>query len=418
MRTSIKLSLISILVILIFYVSLDVGNLIFKIIPPDSLSYIDASNMLYNEMLPHPTRPLGYAFISGLPNLIYPNLSNNQYILFAVCLNLFSWIGSIILFNKSLKLYFTDKVSFLFTLFLIFTFGGIANIFWMLTESFIMLLLSLITYYILKYGRNKEIKYLIIASSLLNFAIMIKPGFIYLGIIASFLLVFFLIKLGIKNNSKMLISIFIISLGFVMFQYVAMYKVYDKATPSFIDKVTWYYYLGAESYADAERIPFDSVQESRRMYLSNKSYKEKSQICSEDLKCQIRENTYVVFKQWSLNIIENSISGSNFLSTIKRENNNTYISIFSGILYNIARLQNLFFMLVFFFSTLMILKNIFRYNIIIFLLATIVAYVILTSGISFGQGDRFHYILYPVIMVIFLLLIKDKAYAQQWLKRE
>lgn len=211
---------------------------------------------------------------------------------------------------------------------------------------------------------------------------------------------------------------FVISLVFIMFQYGVMYKTYDKATVSFIDKITWYYYLGAESQAKAEGIPLNSIIESRRLEFSGKSFNEQSQISSADMKRQIRENAYIVFKQWGLNIVENSISGNSVISSIRRENQSEFMNKFARLLHLVSRFQNIFFTLVFFFSIFFLAKKKFNYSITIFLLTAIVGYVIITSGISFWQGDRFHYILYQSIIIIFLLSIKDNAYAQQWLKRQ
>ena len=116
MNNTFKILSIAAFTLVIFYFVSDVGNSIFDIIPTDTLSYIAASNLLFGEMKPHPTRPLGYAFISGLPKIIYPSLSIHHYIKFGVFVNLLAWIGSIILFYKSLKIYFTDRISYLFTL--------------------------------------------------------------------------------------------------------------------------------------------------------------------------------------------------------------------------------------------------------------------------------------------------------------
>lgn len=417
MKINFIISLITTVVVLFFYVVFDLGEFIYKVIPPDTINYIKASNMLYNDLTAHPTRPIGYAFISGLPNLFCSSLSNNGYILFGILLNFISWVVSIVFFFKTTSLFFSHKFSFLITLIPIFTLGSIFSVFWMLTEPITILMLSLISYNLSKYIINEDIKHLIVATSLLNLAILVRPGFIYLGLVASFTLIIFLIKNFKRIMSKTALMGFGVSLIFIAFQYGMMYKTYGKATPSFIDKLTWYHYLGAKSQAEAEGIPLNSIKELRRLELSGKSFKEKSQISSADIKRQVKENTYIVFKHWTLNIVRNSISGSGIIASMKKENQSKFLNIFSTLLFRISQLQNTFFTLVFCFSIFFLVKNKFNHSIAIFLLAAIVAYIIITSGISFSQGDRFHHILYQSIILIFLLSIKDKAYAQQWLKQ-
>ena len=418
MNNSLKVLSIAAFVLVIFYFALDVRSCIFKIIPPDSITYIDASNMLFDEMKPHPIRPLGYAFISGLPKIIYPSLSINQYIAFSVFVNILAWAFSIILFYKTLMIYFIDRVSFLFTLILIFSFSGVAHVFCMLTESIVCFFLSLITYCMLKYNKSKKTKHLIISTTLLNLAILIKPGFFYLGICASLGLIFFMIYIDKNIGSKKLLSFFILSITLIAIQNIEVYRNYGKLTTSFIDKITWYHYLGARSYAVANKIPLTSVKESRLLNLSDKSFGEISQICKDDFKWQMTNHPHVVFKQLILNIFENSIYGSDVIKLIQKENKNKLSGAFSKVLYKITALQNFVFIFVFLISVIMILRSFFSQNIAITLLASLVAYVILSSGISFWQGDRFHYILYQTIIAIFILLLKDKPFAQQWLKQQ
>ena len=285
----------------------------------------------------------------------------------------------------------------------------------MLTEPLVSFTLSLITYCLLKYSKNQKAKYLIIAASLLNLAILIKPGFLYLGIFASLGLITYLVYFNKCIRSKKLLSFFILSIVLILIQNISMYRNYEKFTTSFIDKITWYHYLGAESYAVANNTSLKTIKESRKLDLSEKSFKEISQICKDDLKRQIMNHPHIIFKQWILNIANNSISGSSILNV--KGDKNRLSSVFSELFYIITSFQNFFFILIYLFSVITILRGFFRCNFAIILLATLVAYVILTSGISFWQGDRFHYILYPTIIKVFLLLIKDKAYAQHWLKQ-
>lgn len=382
----------------------------------DSYSYMEASNMLYNELKPHPTRPLTYAFILGLINFIWENPNNFQYTSFSLFINLASWIGSIIILHKSLLLYFNKKAAFWLTLFSIVSLGSIAQNFLLLTESITTFILSLIAFYILKYSLFKKNKYLIISVSLLNFLVLIRPGFLYLAIIASLMLIVFAIIKRQKWN--VLIIAFVFSILLISFQYVLMYKTYDKATISFIDKITWYNYLGAESFANASNTPLPEVREVRETQLKNKTYKEMSKIASEDLIYQIKNNPTEIIQEALSNLVENSISGSHAITGTREihKTSKTNYSFIVDILFFISRVQNLFYISLLIISLVFLVKNLFRTNISIYFLFAIVSYIILTSSISFWQGDRFHIVTYQTILIIFVSLIKNKNYAKKWLK--
>ena len=417
MRDIIKLISTSVLTAIVFYFTLGNDKIIFDFIPSDTSTYIDASNMLYDEMKPHPTRPLGYAFISGIPKIIYPNIGENNYIMFGVFVNLLAWVGTIILFYKSLTIYFTNKVSYLFTFGFIFTFSGLSHIFWMLNEPLISFIISLITYYLLKYNKNQNHKYLILSTTLLNLSILIKPGFYYLGIFASLGTIIFILWIHKGVRSKKMFRCFVISILLILVQNISIYRNYEKFTPSFISNTTWYYYLGAESFSTANNIPLKNVIELRRIKLSDKPFKIINQICREDLKSQMINHPHIVLNEWIHNIIENTFSSSSILKVIEKRDENRLTSTFTSLLYTVSSFQSFFFVVIYLFSVVMILKDFVSYNLAIILLLTIITYVVLTSGVSFWQGDRFHYFLYPTIITVFILLIKDKACPQKWLKQ-
>lgn len=411
--------LFSILVVLVFYVILGLNDCVFNVlyITPDSYSYIEASNMFFDKFKPHPTRPFGYSFILGLINLVYENPSRDQYIAYSILINLVSWVGSIVLLKKTLSIYFTDKVSFWLTLFSTLSIGNIAIVFQLLSESITVFFLSLISYFIIKYNKSKEFKYLIFAVTGMNLTILVRPGFLYLGIISSLILITILMyKRQVKNKEM---SFFILSITLIAFQYTMMYKEYGKGTVSFIDKITWYYYLGAESQASKFETTYRSVRESRYLEHSKKSYKELSEISNKDLIDQIKNNFPNVIREWMRNLKQNSYVGAYGIKKAKKvhkiNSNETYLFT-SNLLYKISTMQNKFYILLFLLSLLMVVMNLFKTNVAIYILTTIISYVILTSGISFSQGDRFHCILYPLILILFLNLIKNKSYAKQWIK--
>jgi len=414
MKHLLYLAIIASTVILFFYLSLNNENLIFEIISPDTWTYIDASNMLYDEMKPHPTRPLGYSLISGLPKLFDPELSDENYIRFAVLINLLAWFGSVIFFYKSLNTYFDKKTTFFLVLPFIFTLGSIAHIFIMLSETLILFLLSIISFLIVKHDKTNKIKYLVLAATILNFAILVRPGFIYLGATTSVAMFFFLIKGKQIQIANYIFGLFLASIICVAGQNIAMFKEYGKITPSFIDKTTWYCYLGAETQAELTDTPLLDVKNSRSLFLTNMTFKKIGEISSADFKKQLTNNPEIVIKHWLFNVARNSIAGSSTLRAFSSKETSAFS--LPTILYKITRIQNTSFTLLFLISALFIVINPFKTKLIVYLLSIIILYIFSISGISFWQGDRFHFVLYQMILIVSLLLIKDNRFTQKWLK--
>ncbi len=417
MKDNIILSVIATVNVIIFYSLSGIEDFVFNFIPPDTLTYIEASELLFDSLKPHPTRPLCYAFLSGLPKLFDPHLTTFQYIGFGIVLNAAAWLGSIILFHKTLRLYFSRKLSFLFGLIPIFLFGGIANIFNMLTESLALFILTSIAYYILRYDQKKKIDALLIAAALLNLLILIRPGFVYAALLGSTAVIIVMARNTLMKYSKTCISLFVISILSIAIQNAAMYREYGKLSTSFIGKITWYQYLGAETYASVKELPFDAVQERRTELLSMLTIQEKIERCDDDIKSLVSSHPTVVLREWGGNITENSTAGSALLLLIKQKSTKPFEADVSGLLYAATKIQNILFTLIFLASAALILIDLPKLRPALILLASMISYVMLTSGISFRQGDRFHYILYPLILILFLILVRDRTWARSWLRK-
>jgi len=413
------LLLIAIISLILFYLLLGFHSLVFNklFIPPDSFSYIEASNMLFQNLEPHANRPLGFAFILGLPNLFLADVSDHQYITFGLFLNLLSWIGTLIFFHKSMLLFFGKKTSFWATVLLLFCFGSIAHVFLILTESLVQFLLTFIGFLVLKYHKAKNLRYLIFASSILNGLVLIRPGFFYLSMLFSILLLCFLIY---KNHFWRRASIiFFGSIFLVLVQLRAIQKTYGDFTPSYIDKIAWYKYLGTESAAARAGTDFSTERTLRRKILKDKSWQETKIICVADLQDQLQNNLGNILREYLGNLKDNTKAGSYAIKVtrsekIKKEQIRN-VAWIADFLFRISSRQNSFLVFLFVLSLILLLKYLRMDNIILLSLVIIIAYVILTSGVSFWQGDRFHFILYPLILIVFLHALRKIPFAQKTL---
>lgn len=397
----------SILAVFIYYF-LGFTAFVFNPMFSDSVSYVDASKMLYEEYKPHFARPILFAFLIGLSRIIYENPSMEQYVFFSIMINMGSWMLSLAILYKTLQIYLNNKIAFWLTTCMLFSFGIVIHNYLLMTESLSLLFLSSITYFLLRFSFSKDnaYVYLIFACSLLNLLILIRPGFLYIGFIASIALIVYVIHNRLKFNKNFIL--FIASIGLVFVQYLAMYKAYGKATISFIDKITWYRYLGAQASADALNIDFENAIQARDSILTGKSPIEINQICSEDFNAQIRTNLPNIFPNYFKNLVTNSIGGSNGILTAinaHKSKGKIYILTLRGFFY-LTMLQNACYVLLLLIAFLLIGRNIFEINFAILILSGLILYVIMTSAISFWQGDRFHLVIYPIILVVFSYAVK------------
>ncbi|NNK87700.1 MAG: hypothetical protein HKO90_05415 [Flavobacteriaceae bacterium] len=401
----------------ILFIILGLSECIFNsaYVPPDTSTYIEASNMLFADFKPHPLRPVGYALLLGLPNLFMDNVGDRQYITFGILLNLFCWLASIVILYKIFLNWFKTKVAFWLTLFWVFSLGTVAQNFLALTDSVAVFMLMLLSLYLVKYQGSGKMKYMIISVSLLNLLVLIKPGFLYLAILSTLTLVVFLIK---KQKFHSGVWLLLMSVTLIGVQYVMMYNSYEKVKVSFIDKVTWYRYLGAESYAKVSHLEYLEVRETRTAELAGRSYKQIDELSSDDMKHQLRENPTAVLSSMAENLFSNSIAGSYGILAVQNilPPDKTFYLAASRLLFTLSRLQNMAFVLLYLVSLILVLRKIRRVDPSTLFLQLLASYVILTSTVSFRQGDRFHLVIYPIILIIFLYLVKHKSWVRVWLK--
>lgn len=406
---------ISLIFVLFIFEFLQLGKFIFdeNYISSDSYEYINASNMLYKEFIAHPTRPLGYAFILGLPNLFLDSVSIKGYLIFSLILNLLFWLGTVVIMYKSLRLFIGKKSSFFATLLFIFCIGNVTQIFHVLSETVTTFLLVLMSYYLLTYVNSRNVKQLILGVSVLNIVILFRPGMFYF---AGFVTISLLFYLFFTRNLKQLKSgSFILSVLFVAIQCSYIYKAYGNVTPSYIGSLAWYHYLGAQSYAKANNTSYLKEREIRLSTFKGLNWNKKNHISKIDFKDQFTSNLNNVLIEYVKNIYGNTNIGSGTIP-IYVNNSKSGLKI-NIILWEISRYQNILFVFLSLFSFVFILYYRKKVDVFILISSGTVLYIILISGISFWQGDRFHIVFYPLVIINILYLLSWNSKTKQLLKR-
>jgi hypothetical protein len=108
-------------------------------------------------------------------------------------------------------------------------------------------------------------------------------------------------------------------------------------------------------------------------------------------------------KAYFSDVAENSKTGNACTEDLKNKDNKSYFDFWKSVVFNVTKWQNrICTLLGVFLATLFLLKTYKKPNPITFI-SFFILYIIVLSGISCGQGDRFHLVTFPFM---FLLLTK------------
>lgn len=369
---------------------------------PDSENYKESASYLYHNLKPHYFRPLVMAIITGFPYLF--KCSDAQIYAFSFYLNLLCWIGTSLLLFNLLKEFVSLKKSFFYTCIYISLVGSTIINFHLLTESIFNFMIMLAYFFIFKYYKTSKFYFLSISLSLFIITILIKPGIQFLAVL---LVIFYLITL-LKNIFKISILFVLFSISIFVFQLVEMKEEYGNYTVSYIDGFTYYNYLGSRATAIKNKATNLDYDIDRANNFNKKKYGDQRKLVFEDLKSQLHNNSKNLVKAYAYNLLENTKTHSASISKCYNfENKRTFI-VAKNILIIISKWQNRIFtflgvVLAFFFLYKSEKKNPFYALFSIYIL-----FIFFTSGISFGEGDRFHIVFFPAVILLLAKFISNE----------
>ena len=193
------------------------------------------------------------------------------------------------------------------------------------------------------------------------------------------------------------------SLLMITIQVVGMKAQYGDFTISYIDGVTYHNYICSKAECFKHGKEYNQINNPRAEYLFSLDFTDQKIAALEDLQHQIRTNFSNLVKAYFSDVIENSKTGNGCIEELKNHENKEYFTFWKAFFFDITKWQNRFFtLLAVLLSTFFLYKN-FRKEKGYFFVAFFIAYIIILSGISCGQGDRFHLVTFPFVI---LLLVK------------
>lgn len=384
--------------VLNFLLQLDKQTLIY----PDCSNYLESAQKMYHKFTGHYYRPMVMAFITGIPYLF----GSSDAVIFewSFIVNVFCWLGTSIILFEIIKNFVKEKVAFWFAILPFFILGNIILNYHILTENSFVFFVVLAFYLLFQYYKTKKFWYLSLSLSLFLSSMLIKPGAKFFAII----LVLFFIREVFKNYTHKSMIFLYGSLLMIVIQVVGMKAQYGDFTISYIDGVTYHNYICSKAECFKNGKEYEQINNPRAEYLFSLDFSDQKKVAFEDLKNQIQTNFPNLVKAHFLDVVENSKTGNACIEDLKNKDNSNNFNFWKNFFFTITKWQNrIFTLLGILLSTLFLWKG-YKNKKATFFVAFFIVYIIILSGISCGQGDRFHLVTFPFVILLLAKFISDR----------
>lgn len=107
------------------------------------------------------------------------------------------------------------------------------------------------------------------------------------------------------------------------------------------------------------------------------------------------------------NLEENTKTASSRLQQMKNIENEKHYDVKIKLISKITEWQNKLTTLIGLLLALYFIVTIKKHNKVIFIFALYFSYIFFISGISSTQGDRFHIVFYPIVLLLLFIFLKN-----------
>jgi hypothetical protein len=378
------------------------------IIYPDSYNYLESAQNLYQELELHYYRPVLMAFLTGFPYLF--GSSDSGIFQWSFIINIFCWLGTAILIFEMLKGFVKEGTAFCFAILSFFIVGNTALNFHLLTENIFIFSITVAFYFLFRYYKSDKFSHLSLSLSLFLITMLIKPGAKFFAIMLCLFFIRELIK-NYKNKSSLFIygSVLIIAV-----QLIGMRNQYGDYTISYIDGVTCHNYICSKADCYKSGREYSQINNPRAEYLFSLSFPEQKIAASEDLKKQLKTNFPNMLKAYFSDVAENSKSGNGCIEGLENKENSKGFESLKMFFFNITKWQNRIFTVIGILLSLTFLAKTYRKPNLLTFISIFILYTIVLSGVSCGQGDRFHLVTFPfTVLLLGVILSKTKRSSER-----
>ncbi len=374
-----------------YLLQLDAQHLIY----PDSEDYHSSAEKMFLKFTGHYYRPMLMAFITGLPYLF--GSSHEGIYEWSFYVNVFCWLATSLLLFEIAKNFLNAKGAFLVALLPFFLVGNIAINYHLLTEPLYTFFIVTAFYFLFRYYKTKQFLWLSLTLSLLLLSMLIKPGSKFLAIV--FCLYF--IKEWYQNYKTKSALLLYFSVLLIVIQVIGMRVQYGNFTLSYIDGVTYHNYLFSKSDCYRKGTEYHQINNPRADFIfGQKDFPHQKIVAVADRNEQLQHNTLNVLKAYVSDVFDNTKSGNVCIQDLKNEKNKPYFENMKLFFFNVSKWQNRFFTLLGLALALWFVYRNYRSANPFAKMGFFIFYIIILSGVSCSQGDRFHLVTFPFVFLL------------------
>jgi len=343
------------------------------------------------------------AFVTGLPYLF--GSTDTGIFQWSFYLNVACWLGTSLLIFEILKNYLASKKAALIAILPFTILGTIVLNFHLLTENIFIFTMMLSFYFLHKYYTSKQFLFLSLSLSILLTSMLIKPASKFLAI----LIVVYFIKVIYQNYKSKYMFILYAALLMISIQVVGMKAQYGNFTISYIDGVTYHNYICSKAECFKNGKEYQQINNPRAEYLFGLDFTLQKKVALEDLKKQVTTNSMNLWKAYVDDVKENSVSGNACVEDLINKDKTSSFEFWKSSVFWITKWQNRIFTLLSLLIATYFLAKSYRKPTWITFVSVYILYIITTSGISCGQGDRFHLAVFPFAILLLGILFSKKG---------
>jgi hypothetical protein len=361
---------------------------------PDTQSYLIAAKNFYSSFTPDSGRPMLVSLINGVPYLF--GFPEKSLFVWSLWVNIVLWLSTVLmLFEIVVSVLKNNRRALWFTLVYVFTIGSTIIIFHLLSETIFTFFLLAAVFCFQRYILRQKYLFLALGLSALLLSVLIKP-------VAAALVVFALADFGksmwVHKFSRWNVFI-LISMAIVFFQLQTMKQHFGNYTISYIDSFTSYNYLGTRADCLKTNTPFVQCDNERYDYFTSLSLPDQKKAAVRDLKMQLTDNTRNLVEAYGIDIYTNTFKGCQAIYEYRNNKKTSYFDNFRFLFRALSAMQNTVFTLLGLLLACYFLIRKKAPKLAVWCSGMIV-FVFLISGISSEQGDRFHLVFYPEIIIV------------------
>lgn len=381
----------------------------------DTSSYLEATDLLINHQIAHPTRCIAYPLILAGPYTLFRTSQSFFESVFLIQVCMLFWV--FVFLFKILRNYLSHTQSMIAVLLLMLNISCMIFVFHVLTEIAFLFFITLAFYAWHLFVQKRNEKFLWIAFACSCFSVLLRPGLYYLNMaILIILLYYFINKKRAVRNAFITGAIFLCS---ICVQLIMMQTQYGVCKISMIDDVTMYEYMNTSVYAKLQGADKSTLMAQRnqaigdslRNYTALRKYPAYHDITQAETSGLLQYHTINYVSAYAENLISNFHSGNSLLRDLPQQY--VYSKWLQEKLFDYTRIWNMLMVILLMVMngviTFVLIKKRQEINHVLFFLITVLIYAdycFFTSGLSYFQGDRFNVVWMPLLFVMAIISLK------------